>query len=56
MPGELCPDLADLLDGFGGFAANSEDAPQGEAAAGEAETPNADETIKELQDLLGVKP
>ncbi|MFZ0141839.1 MAG: MlaD family protein [Aeromicrobium sp.] len=56
MPGELCPDLADILDGFGGFAANSEDAPQADAAAGEAEKPSADETIKELQGLLGVQP
>ena len=57
LPGELCPDLAELLEGLDGFAANSEGAAQDDAAAGGAETaPSSEETIKELQDMLGVNP
>ncbi|HWL50505.1 MAG TPA: MlaD family protein [Acidimicrobiia bacterium] len=56
---ELCPLLGGLFENL--FAANANAAPQqGDAAAGdaadEAEKPSADETIKELQGLLGVQP
>jgi phospholipid/cholesterol/gamma-HCH transport system substrate-binding protein len=56
MPGELCPALGGLLDLLPLNALNEKTAEKkSEAAAGEAETPSADETIKELQGLLGVK-
>jgi ABC-type transporter Mla subunit MlaD len=56
-PGELCPDLAEILEPLGGLAAKSEAAAPDDAAAGGAETaPSSEETIKELQGLLGVKP
>ena len=54
---ELCPSLGGLLDLLPLNALNEKTAEKkSDAAAGEAETPSADETIKELQGLLGVNP
>ncbi len=56
-PGQLCTGLTGLLDLLPLNALNAKTAEKkSEATAGEAEKPSADETIKELQGLLGVKP
>ncbi len=52
-----CQGLVDLLEGLAVLPEGlASDDSQDDAATGGAGTPTPDETIKELTDLLGVKP